>query len=64
MKLGQNILTAFTGGRLTLMPKECQLCVAQCGYLGCVVGGCFVKVDQAKVAAVANYKLPTTKKEV
>ena len=49
---------------LTLKPKKCQFGMAECGYLGYIVGGGQVRVEQEKVMAVQNYPRPTSKKEV
>ena len=36
----------------------------KCGYLGLIVGGGEVQLEEAKVAAIRNFPIPRTKKDV
>ena len=49
---------------LTAKPRKCQFGMAECTYLGHVVGGGAVKPHPSKVEAVASFPIPQTKKEV
>ena len=43
---------------------KCQWAMAECTYLGHVVGGGYVKPEINKLEAVENFPVPKTKKEV
>ena len=49
---------------LTVKLKKCQLVISSCTCLGHVVGNGEVRPEEAKVDAVRNYPVPTTKKRV
>ena len=49
---------------LTAKPKKCQFWMRRCSYLGHVVGGGEVRVENKKVEAVQQISQPETKKEV
>ena len=48
---------------VTAKPRNCQFGMAQCVYLGHIVGG-RVKVEMSKVKAIRVMPVPWTKKEV
>ena len=48
----------------TAKPRKCQFGMAECVYLGHVVGGGVVRPLPSKVDAVASFPVPKTKKEV
>ena len=43
---------------------KCQWAMAECTYLGHVVGGGYVKPEINKLEAVENFSVPKTKREV
>lgn len=49
---------------LTAKPAKCQFGMAQCVYLGHVVGGGHVSPEASKLAAVEAFPTPTTKQQV
>ena len=49
---------------LTTKPSKCQLAMAQCTYLGHVVGNRVVKPEATKLHTIKQFPLPTTKKQV
>ena len=49
---------------LTTKPSKCQLAMAQCTYLGHVVGNGVVKPEATKLHMIKQFPLPTTKKQV
>ena len=49
---------------LTIKPSKCQLAMAQCTYLGYVVGKGVVKPKATKHHKIKQFPLPTTKKDV
>ena len=49
---------------LTAKPQKCQFAMAQCVYLGHVVGRGRVGVEESKVEAVKNFPTPKSKKDV
>ena len=44
--------------------KKCQLAMEECLYLGHCVGRGKISLEQAKVAAIATFKRPRTKRDV
>ena len=49
---------------LTTKPSKCQLAMAQCTYLGHVVGSGVVKPEATKLHMIKQFPLTTTKKQV
>ena len=49
---------------LTAKPRKCQFAMAQCVYLGHVVGNGLICPEQSKVEAVKAFPVPETKKQV
>ena len=49
---------------LTTKPSKCQLAMAECTYLGHVVGNGVVKPETTKLQTIEQFPLPTTKKQV
>ena len=49
---------------LTTKPSKCQLAMAQCTYLGHVVGNGVVKPEATKLHTIKQFPLPTMKKQV
>ncbi len=46
---------------LTAKPRKCQFGMAECVYLGHIVGNGRVQPEQSKVEAIQNFPVPTTK---
>ena len=60
----REVLTRIQEAGLTVKPKKCKFGMAQCSYLGHVVGGGEVKMEISKVKAIQEFPTPTTKKQV
>ena len=60
----RQVLQSFRDAGLTVKAKKCQFGMAQCTYLGHVVGSGAVCPDPAKTEAVKSFPLPHTKKQV
>ena len=60
----RQVLQSFRDAGLTVKAKKCQLGMAQCTYLGHVVGSGAVCSDPAKIEAVKSFPVPRTKKQV
>ena len=58
------ILDKLHRAGLTAKPKKCQFGMAECVYLGHVVGSGVVRPEKSKVEAVKLFPAPKTKKEV
>ena len=58
------VLARLKAAGLTAKPKKCQLGMAECNYLGHIVGGGKVQVEMSKVEAIRRIQPPKTKKEV
>ena len=58
------VLTRLREAGLTAKPRKCQFGMAQCVYLGHVVGGGRVWVEESKVGAIQRMPRPQTKKDV
>ena len=52
------------GAGLTAKPRKCQFAMAQCSYLGHVVGNGAVRPEKSKLDAITSFQQPKTKKEV
>ena len=60
----ETVLTRLREAGLTAKPRKCQFGMAQCVYLGHVVGGGKMQVERSKVDAIKRMPRPKTKKEV
>ena len=60
----QCVLHKLQEAGLTAKPAKCQFAMAQCTYLGHIVGGGRVYPEVDKLQAVENFPVPTTKKQV
>ena len=49
---------------LTVRPKKCQFAMAECAYLGHIVGNGMVRPQISKLEAIERFPVPLTKKEV
>ena len=58
------VLNRLRAAGLTAKPKKCQFGMAECVYLGHVVGGGKVQVEESKVDAIRGIATPQIKKEV
>uniref|UniRef100_K7EXH9 Gypsy retrotransposon integrase-like protein 1 n=1 Tax=Pelodiscus sinensis TaxID=13735 RepID=K7EXH9_PELSI len=58
------VLQALKEARLTANPAKCTFGQAEVAYLGYVVGRGHLRPQVNKIAAVQNYRAPTTKKQV
>ena len=58
------VLNRLRAAGLTAKPKMCQFGMAESVYLGHVVGGGMVQVEESKVDAIRGIATPQTKKEV
>ena len=47
---------------LTVKPKKCNFGAKYCSYLGHIVGGGEVRMEIAKLEAIQNFPIPTTKR--
>ena len=60
----REVLERLRAAGLTAKPSKCQLGISHCYYLGYMVGGGVVKLDQRKVDVVKELPTPQTKKQV
>ena len=60
----RTILQQLRKAKLTVKPQKCQLGMADCVYLGHVVGRGVVRPDLSKVDAIQAFSQPATKKQV
>ena len=60
----RSVLWRLRKAGLTAKPRKCQFGMAQCIYLGHVVGSGVMEPDPAKVDSVASFPIPQTKKQV
>lgn len=60
----QEVFDRLRSARLRLHPKKCQFAVPQVVYLGHVLSETGVAVDQSKVAAVKDWPVPKSVKDV
>ena len=58
------VLNQLRGAGLTAKPGKCQFGMKRCSYLGHVVGGGEVRMEQDKIEAVKRMQPPETKKDV
>ena len=60
----RTILQQLHKANLTLKPQKCQLGMAQCVYLGHVVGRGVIRPERSKMEAIQAFSQPATKKQV
>ena len=60
----RTILQQLRKANLTVKPQKCQLGMAQCVYLGHVVGRGVIRPELSKVEATQAFSQPATKKQV
>lgn len=60
----REVLSRFRREGLTLQPEKCFLAQEEVSFLGHVIGRGLVKPGLAKTAAVADFIIPKTKKDV
>ena len=58
------VLNRLKEAGLTLKPPKCHFTMAECVYLGHVVGNGVVRPEVTKVEAIEHFPAPSTKKEV
>ena len=58
------VLSRLSEVGLTTKPSKCQFAMAECTYLGHVVGNGVVKPEPGKLEAVEQFQLPETKTQV
>ena len=58
------VLDRLVQAGLKAKPTKCQLGMAECVYLGHVIGGGKVQPERAKIQAISDFTPPTTKKGV
>jgi len=58
------ILQQLCKANLTVKPQKCQLGMAECTYLGHIVGRGVVRPELSKVEAIQAFSQPKTKKQV
>ena len=58
------VLQRLREAGLTAKPRKCQFGMAQCAYLGHIVGSGLVHPEPAKIQAVKDFPVPQTKKQV
>lgn len=60
----ETVLRKIQQAGLTIKRKKCQFGMAECGYLGHVIGSGKVCPEVAKIQAVKNFEQPTSKTRV
>ena len=60
----RNILERLKSAGLTAKLKKCHFGMAECRYLGHIVGSGVVRPEHDKIRAVRTFRVPRTKKEV
>ena len=60
----REVLQRLRSAGLTAKAKKCQFGMAQCVYLGHIVGSGLVRPDPVKIQAVKEFPVPHTKKQV
>ena len=60
----RRIFTILQEAGLTIKVKKCQFGMAECAYLGHIVGKGKIKPEIAKIEAVQGFKQPVTKKDM
>ena len=60
----REVLDQLRAAGLTAKPRKCQFGMAQCIYLGHVVGNGLVRPEPSKIDAVMSFPIPQTKKQV
>ena len=60
----RRVLQRLREANLTAKPKKCQFGMAECAYLGHIIGGGKVRPERAKCVAIQEFTIPRTKKGV
>lgn len=60
----RQVLSRLRKAGLTVKPRKCQFAMAQCVYLGHIVGNGEVRPEKSKVDSITSFQTPRTKKEV
>ena len=60
----RKVLLCLRKAGLTAKTKKCKFGMAECVYLGHIIGGGKVKPEQSKTEAVEKFTVPKTKKDV
>ena len=60
----RSVLQRLREAGLTAKPSKCQFGMAQCVYLGHIVGNGMVQPERSKLQGVEAFSTPKTKKEV
>ena len=60
----RTMLARLRGAGLTVKPRKCQFAMAECLYLGHIVGNGCVRPEVSKLEAIERLPVPTTKKQV
>lgn len=60
----RDVFDKLAAARLTVKRKKCQFAMAECSYLGHVVGKGTVKPETGKIKVAQNFLVPKTKKDV
>ena len=60
----ESVLSKLHEAGLTAKLAKCQFAMAQCTYLGHIVGGGMVYPESDKLQAVKQFPVPSTKKQV
>ena len=60
----RQVLSRLRKAGLTAKPRKCQFAMAQCVYLGHIVGNGEVRPEKSKVDSTTSFQTPRTKKEV
>jgi hypothetical protein len=63
-KIVQRVLQTLRENKLYLKPQKCEFEKKEMRYLGMIIGHGKVRMDKAKIAAVAEWPTPKNKKEV
>ena len=60
----ETVLSRIENAGLTVKPRKCQLGMAECLYLGHIIGNGRVQPEEVETSAILEFKTPVTKKEV
>jgi len=60
----KNVFERLMKAGLKAKPSKCKLAMDHCTYLGHVVGGGTIAMEEAKIEALKTYKRPVTKRDV
>ena len=60
----EEVFTRLMEAGLKAKPTKCAIAMDHCSYLGHIVGGGQIQMEEAKIAALKDYKRPVTKRDV